>query len=197
MWLQGPRWLIPKVALPQRAHITQIKNPAQSSNKQEYENQICQNLNRAEKCRRFDLATSVRDARMNFQEAWDVTNGCEVNDDNDDSGTDNQYINSTSSLLSHIQPVANLSGPVRVTDYFSEVQRLHEGAVPNALRPCRTFATAHTAFHLTRDPSFKQMTIDTIAGCLASPIYASHLPIFCSASQKTPLSMLWAVVGGH
>ena len=132
IWANGApiQW---SVDVTERAHITQIKNPARSSNKQEYENQICRNLDRADKCRRFDLATSVRDARVNFREAWDVTNGCEVDDD---GGTDNQYINSTSSLLSHIQPVANLSGPVRVTDYFSEAQRLHEGAVPNAPRPC-------------------------------------------------------------
>jgi hypothetical protein len=171
----------------ERAHITQIKNPARSSNKQEYENQICRNLDRADKCRRFDLATSVRDARVNFREAWDVTNGCEVDDDNDDGGTDNQYINSTSSLLSHIQPVANLSGPVRVTDYFSEAQRLHEGAVPNAPRPCRTFATAHTAFHLTRDPSFKQMTIDAIAEMFGLPDLRPALADFLQRLTENPV----------
>jgi hypothetical protein len=93
-----------------------------------------------------------------------VINHCEVDDNHDNGGTDDQYITSTSSLLSHIQPVVNLSGPLHVTNnYFSEAESLLEGATPNAPHPRRTFFDAHTAFHLTRDPSFKQMTIDAVA----------------------------------
>jgi hypothetical protein len=44
------------------AHITQIKTPARSSNNKKYENQICRNLDRTDKCQHFDLASSVRDA---------------------------------------------------------------------------------------------------------------------------------------
>ena len=147
----------------EHAHITEIKDPARSSNNQDYESQICRCLDRTDKCRRFDLATSVRDAGVEFRrdgEAWSDA----VNADDEDSNIDNQYITSTSTLLSHIRPISNVSGPLRVADdYFCKAASLLAGADPNAPCPFRTFTNAHTAFHLTRDPTFKQMTVDEVA----------------------------------
>jgi len=39
-------------------HIEVIKDPARSGNNQKYEEQICRNLNRSDKCCQFDLATA-------------------------------------------------------------------------------------------------------------------------------------------
>jgi len=46
----------------EHAHITEIKNPAHASNNQNYESQICRNLDCTDKCWCFDLATSACDA---------------------------------------------------------------------------------------------------------------------------------------
>ena len=179
----------------ERAHITQIKTPARSSNNREYEDQICRNLDCTNKCRRFDLATSVHDTQVDFREAWDVINHCEVDDNHDDDGTDDQYITSTSSLLSHIQPVANLSGPLRVTNnYFREAESLLEGATPNAPHPRRTFIDAHTAFHLTRDPSFKQMTVDAVAQKFGLPDLRPSLADYLQRVTGNPAVYL---IGGR
>ncbi|KAG1905725.1 uncharacterized protein F5891DRAFT_1125768 [Suillus fuscotomentosus] len=45
----------------EHAHITEIKDPAQSSNNNNYDPQICRHLDRVDKCRRFDLAMSLVD----------------------------------------------------------------------------------------------------------------------------------------
>ncbi|KAG2056815.1 hypothetical protein BDR06DRAFT_1005724 [Suillus hirtellus] len=52
----------------EHAHITEIKDPARSSNNNNYNTQICRHLNCAEKCRRFELATSLLDHRQRGEE---------------------------------------------------------------------------------------------------------------------------------
>ena len=178
----------------EHAHITEIKNPARSGNNQEYESQICRNLDRTDKCRRFDLATSVHDAQVDFRsytEARDAVNDYEVIDSDDDGDTDRQYITSTSSLLSHIQPITNLSGPLRVaSNYFREAEHLPL----NAPHPHRTFISGHTAFHLARDPSFKQMTIDTVAQEFGLPDLRPSLADYLQRVVENPAIHL---IGGR
>ena len=43
----------------EHAHIEVVKDPTRAGNNQKYEEQICRNLDRSEKCRRFDLATAM------------------------------------------------------------------------------------------------------------------------------------------
>ena len=43
----------------EHAHITEIKNPAQAGNNQQYKAQICHNLDHTDKLHCFKLATSV------------------------------------------------------------------------------------------------------------------------------------------
>ncbi|KAG2144334.1 hypothetical protein DEU56DRAFT_910688 [Suillus clintonianus] len=43
----------------EHAHITEIKDPACSSNNKNYDPQICRHLDRTDKCRHFDLAMSL------------------------------------------------------------------------------------------------------------------------------------------
>ena len=51
----------------EHAHITEIKHPSKSTNHQEYESQICHYLDHTDKCRRFDLATAVCEASIDFR----------------------------------------------------------------------------------------------------------------------------------
>ncbi|KAG1861537.1 hypothetical protein DFJ58DRAFT_657398, partial [Suillus subalutaceus] len=48
----------------EHAHITEIKNPACSSNNNNYDSQICCYLDHVDKCCCFDLATSLLDLRL-------------------------------------------------------------------------------------------------------------------------------------
>ena len=43
----------------EHTHVTEIKVPVESSNNNNYEPQICRYLDRAEKCRSFEFATSL------------------------------------------------------------------------------------------------------------------------------------------
>ncbi|KAH9007710.1 hypothetical protein EDB85DRAFT_2078445 [Lactarius pseudohatsudake] len=104
----------------ERCHITEIKVPSRSSNKQGYESQICRYLDREEKCRQFDLATSIREAKVDFHSPDNVD--CEYPDDGDGNvdglsenpeGPEETYTwyNTTGDLLTHIRPVAPVRDP--------------------------------------------------------------------------------------
>lgn len=144
----------------EHAHITEIKDPAHAGNNQKYESQITRHLDRAEKCRRFDLATSVREAAVEFGRHDPV----EGDDNMEGDSVESHNIHTTAELLDEIDPVSNLSGPSRdLTDYFQVSAELKRGKVTNALKPFRTFSVATTAFHLTRDANIRGATIDAIS----------------------------------
>jgi len=46
----------------EHTHIDVVKEPVDSGNNQNYEEQICHHLNQSDKCCCFDLATAIRDA---------------------------------------------------------------------------------------------------------------------------------------
>jgi len=147
----------------EHAHITEIKDPAHAGNNQKYESQITRHLDRAEKCRRFDLATSVREAAINFGHRRGPVEGEEYMEV-DPTEPNSHHIHTTSELLDEIDPVSNLSGPSRdLTDYFRVSVKLQHGEVPNAPQPFRTFSVATTAFHLTRDANIRGAAVDKIA----------------------------------
>ena len=80
--------------LTEHAHIQQIKDPARGSNNNNYNPQICRQLDSLEKCRNFDLALSLKDPVLQR----DMAGATEESDD--------EEYNSAVSLCS-------------VTDYFS------------------------------------------------------------------------------
>ncbi|KAG2059582.1 hypothetical protein BDR06DRAFT_1003180 [Suillus hirtellus] len=51
----------------EHAHITEIKDPARLTNNNNYNSQICQYLDHADKCNRFDLATSLLDGKLSIK----------------------------------------------------------------------------------------------------------------------------------
>ena len=143
----------------EQCHITEIKVPSRSTNNQGYESQICRYLDRDEKCRQFDLATAIREARVDFRYliAPGEANNHDPDDDPDwDEPNDNSLvvINSTSGLLSHIQPATLSSGTSqRHANYFELANALEQGMYPHLPLPHRTFVKGHTALHLRRDPN--------------------------------------------
>lgn len=151
----------------ERAHITEIKTPSASGNNQNHDSQICRYLDREDKCCRFDLATAVREANIDFRDNFDTP---ESANNVSDSDSDNEFddgprkITTTASLLSNINSTSRLMGTARNNaDYFKIATNLQRGLHPNAPQPFRTFQVAKTAIHLTRDPNFKQMTVEQAA----------------------------------
>jgi len=147
----------------EHAHVTEIKHPAKAGNNQNHDAQICRALDRTDKTRRFDLATSMRAAAVEFGSHRGSPSQIhdDWSDDEDDSGTSPHYINKTSTLLAAIQPVSTLAAATRgQVDYFAQANILKHGKQPNVPCPFRTFSVASAAFHLTRDPTYRQMSID-------------------------------------
>ena len=154
----------------ERCHVTEIKVPSRSSNNQEYESQICRYLDREEKCRHFDLATAVREARVDLRSLPDNADRDFLDDGVEDGLSEDpeephdgplRIVNTTRELLTHIQPVAPLSGARRRHgNYFDLARSLRQGLYPRAPLPFRTDVHGNTAVHLSRDPTMKAMSID-------------------------------------
>jgi hypothetical protein len=155
-------------------HITEVKDPARASNNQSYEGQICRYLDRLDKLRRFDLATSIHEANIEFTDL-----PLENSASNGPS-----RITSTTQLLERIQPVSTLAGNSRtVKNYFEDARRLQQGDFPNAPTPFRTFSTECTAIHLSRDQDFKQLTIEEVAEKFEIPDLRSALADYLKRVQ--------------
>lgn len=105
----------------ERAHMDVVKDPARSSNNQNYEQRICRHLGRSDKCRRFDLETAIHDARIEFGTLPMLSHpGTDVGSDDEDSSPNNieahnqNQTNSSATLLSGICTVSNISQPRRI-----------------------------------------------------------------------------------
>lgn len=178
----------------EHANITAIKDPARSGNNQNYEPQICRYLDRLDKLRQFDLATSIREAKVDFRARPDAEEDILEGDGLDESDL---LVTSTSSLLTHIDPVSSLSGPSRnIVDYFyhaSELKRSlqHHQDIP---LPLRTRAcSSHVAIHLSRDPAYKRLLVDEVAQMYnipdLRPALADYLQRITTADEKAPLDV--------
>lgn len=154
----------------EHAHITEIKNPARAGNNQRYEAQICRDLDRTDKLRRFELATTIRDPhlRLNYGEVDDVD----------------------SYLSTATQPP---EGSCRSYNYFDKALHLQDD--DRALRPLRTFTNSHVAFHVNRHPNFRQMTIDDAAEKFGLPdLHPALTDFMCHYTPDDPVNY---VIGGR
>ena len=99
----------------EHAHIEVVKNPAQSGNNHAYESQICRYLDRLEKIRNFTLATSIRNAGIEF----DGTTLIEEDDDDDETDFHGDVVVSTTAqLLPFLWTSGYHIGTPRIVDYF-------------------------------------------------------------------------------
>lgn len=126
----------------EHCHVTKIKHPAHSGNNQHYKAQICRSLDHTDKIRRFDLAISLRP------------------DDTEDSWVDDDEADEAEEAAPVSDPHSS-SG--KIINYFEIADNLARGNVPKALLPYRTFCNPSTAFHLTRDATYRKLTIGEAA----------------------------------
>ena len=185
------------------AHIEVVKDPARSSNNKKYEEQICRDLDRSDKCERFDLATAIRDARMDFgtSPAPFLVNNYEGsdsgnNDPNDEYDTrhmprNRNQTNSSSTLLNSIHTVSRRCQAARAcTNYFEEAICLVRDSDSNTPRPLRTFAAGpRTVIHLNREPFMRRTLITDIASTFGIPDLAPSLAHFLSCAAEGSRSL--------
>ncbi|KAG1796320.1 uncharacterized protein HD556DRAFT_1431393 [Suillus plorans] len=128
----------------EHAHITEIKDPARSSNNNNYNSQICHHLDCADKCRRFDLATILLDLRLqtNLDQHLDIDNDVidfDVDDDDD--------------LSANLLSTVKCPGYARpITNYFAMAKVLQHRKVGTIPLPLCTFIVGRMAFHLAYSP---------------------------------------------
>ena len=139
----------------EHAHITEIKDPARSSNNNNYDPQICRHLDRADKCRRFDFATSLLDCKQDPEDA--AEDALFPNDDEIDIDADAD-IPPESSLATQ-QP----GQPCSITNYFAIAKLLQQREVGSVPLPLRSFVVGRTAFHFAYEPSIRNITINEVA----------------------------------
>ncbi|KAG1820112.1 hypothetical protein EV424DRAFT_1347202 [Suillus variegatus] len=135
----------------ERAHITLIKDPAESTNNQDYDPQICRYLDHVEKCRYFHTMTSIAE-QSHMHTAT-------VGDDLDDGVNDDEEADEAGDLQAAI---SDFWGTERVVLNFFKKAELASlsTTVP---RPLRTFVVGSTAIHLNFDPSLRRQAIDDVA----------------------------------
>ena len=136
----------------EHAHVQEIKVPARLSNNQNYYDQIAHCLDRSDKCFRFDVATQF--ATQHEESLSDEDLDIDREDDPDSS--------EALSLAEHM----NISHST--VDYFAVANAISHGCIFNMLKPCRTFVTATTAFHITNKPSLLT-TVDKAATLFGIP----------------------------
>ncbi|KAG1734062.1 uncharacterized protein EDB91DRAFT_1238466 [Suillus paluster] len=152
----------------EHAHITLIKDPADSTNNINYDAQICRFLDRQEKCRNFQITTSIiAQSESESQLEASASSSRMMDDDSEHHDSDEgplAYIDEA-----HLQTVSDdLWGPKRVvTNFFRKAEQVSldiQGA-----RPLRTFVVGATAIHLNFDPSIRHIPVDVIAEKLSLP----------------------------
>jgi Plavaka transposase len=164
----------------ERYHITEIKAPSDCSNNQGFEAQICRHLDRGEKSRQFDIATTICEASADMPHLVDVDDDDSLSEDprHEPEGRASHPVTTTTGLLSSLRTVAPISGTIRrCGDYFELASALQRGLYPHAPLPFRTVVNGVTAFHLTRDPAMK-MTISDIMGKFDLPDLCGALADF-------------------
>ncbi|KAL4258098.1 hypothetical protein AB1N83_009164 [Pleurotus pulmonarius] len=181
----------------EHAHITFVKNPADHTNNQNYENQICRFLDRVDKTRRFDLATSIREAgvdlRLDDQADRDNDIDIDIDDmgvtndiDDDDNETPVRTVSTSADLLDAISPTS-ASRHASMVDYFAKAAKLLQGQVPKAPLPYRTFIVADgkVCINLPRDHALKK-TVDQVAELYALPDLRAALNDFLVRAKNLP-----------
>ncbi|KAG1733957.1 hypothetical protein EDB19DRAFT_1896533 [Suillus lakei] len=121
----------------EHAHITEIKDPARSSNNNNYELQICRHLDRLDKCLRFELATTLLNEQQNIKTSDDIP----------------------VEFLSTIQH----GRLCQITNYFAITQISLLKPIGSIPLPLRSFVVGRVAFHLAYDPSIRNITVDDVA----------------------------------
>ena len=160
------------VDITEHAHVDQIKDPTHGSNNNNYDPQICQQLDHLEKCRSFDLAMSLKDSGLQL----DMSTG--AMDNEPEEGSD---------LSVSSQPV---------TDYFTCSLHL-ASAAPNTIPlPLHTFSIGRVAINLAYDLHIHCISINDTAKWFGLPDLRAALADFLSYEKSHDADSVFPIGGG-
>ncbi|KAG2086081.1 uncharacterized protein F5147DRAFT_781787 [Suillus discolor] len=145
----------------EHAHITEVKDPARSSNNNNYDSQICRYLDRADKCNWFYLATSRLD--RSWSEDLGVFGDEFIKEDDEIDDDVNDF---PAQLLSQTRRPRQ---PCPITNYFSMAKILQHKEIGLVLLPLCSFIVGHTALNLSYHPSIRNATIDEVTIMFSLP----------------------------
>lgn len=186
----------------EHGHITEVKVPARHGNNQNYEAQICRTLDRTDKIRRFELATSMQAAGVDFRQSdsfVDPPNNLDSDEEDDDyfTGSQSRKVDRTSNLLSTIEPTVAVAGPLRQQmDYFAHAERLATDTRPDLPFPPRTSVAGQTALHLTRDASYK-LSVDEASTRFDLPDLPTALAAYPRHTTDPDININTMLIGGR
>ncbi|KAI5985287.1 hypothetical protein EDD15DRAFT_2176081 [Pisolithus albus] len=160
--------------LTEHAHIEQIKDPARSSNNNNYDPQICQQLDRLERCRNFDLAMSIKDPAPRRDVVTATT---------DDRESDDKQSN----------PHAGLQ---TMTDYFARSRHLALSSPDTIPLPRRSFSVGPVAFNLAYSPNIRRISVDQAAEEFSLPDLRGALADFLSHEKIRGVDSVHPIGGG-
>ncbi|KAG1737754.1 hypothetical protein EDB19DRAFT_1895748 [Suillus lakei] len=170
----------------EQAHITLIKDPAESTNNQNYDPQICQYLDCIKKCRHFHLVMSI--AQQPQSQTHTTTAG--YRDDQDDGIDDDKNADEAGDIQ---DVISDLWGTGRVISNFFKKAQLASLST-TAPRPLHTFVIGSMAIHLNFDPLLRCQAINDVAGkfCLPDlqPALADYIQREASPTTNLPFQHL-------
>lgn len=177
----------------EKSHIKTVKEPFRESNHRDVDPQICRSMDREEKRRNFDLATSMKLEALERASAPTTVEQSSVhqgptdgdNSDSDDDaifyepdidsdlGLSQSYVAPATSNSAHPSTGQTLAPvPTPHTEYNAGPRRRVRDLFHDALcaKPThRTFATPSTAFHLSNRPEYSRLTIAEAASIFKLP----------------------------
>ncbi|KIM57296.1 hypothetical protein SCLCIDRAFT_28909 [Scleroderma citrinum Foug A] len=156
----------------EHTHIDQIKDPARASNNNNYDPQICRQLDRLEKCRNFELALSLKDP-----ERW-LDTPAETGDEPDDEMTDPSVA----------------SRPI--TDHFSRSIHLASSALNSIPLPHHSFSVGCVVFNLSYDPHIRRISVDDAAKQFSLVDLRAALADFLVHEKSHGIHLAHAIGGG-
>jgi hypothetical protein len=169
----------------EHAHIDVVKVPSENTNNGQYGPQICRYLDRDERRRLFDLATTIREAGEDLESIIYGITGNQRDEDGDTlDGEPNE------DWITELDTVGRVCGPSRKTvDLFAAadaliVRTLSEGS-GGVVQPLRTFSTSWAAFSLNRRPDITRISLDALARKYNLPDLRPALLDFLYKRQNT------------
>ncbi|KAG1801793.1 hypothetical protein EV424DRAFT_1545364 [Suillus variegatus] len=144
----------------EHAHVSEIKDPVQCTNNNDYDPQICRHLDRAEKLHHFAIATTLKSLPTDP----DLKALCEDEGDGDwdedeDEEENRAPMDPWTTLLEELNHTRTSS------NYFSKIRMLataRHNEIPQAHPPC-TFLAGSTAIHLNCNPTCTGLKINEVA----------------------------------
>ncbi|KAG1720428.1 hypothetical protein EDD22DRAFT_730925, partial [Suillus occidentalis] len=163
----------------EHAHISEIKDPAQHTNNNDYDPQICHHLDRQEKLRRFAIATTLKRtyADSNPEEFFEGE-GEEDEEGEEGNGDYDQLTDPRTALL------AEMNKMHITTNYFSKARKLVAARCDDISLPPRTFIAASTAIHLNFDPTHTGLKINEVANDFNIPDLGQVLSDFLQRDAR-------------